>query len=271
MKNILFLFFLLSCSDDSFRKVEELDTFRIIAIEADAPEVAPGETSNLNLYLSDAKNPGRNITFDVKACVDPGIGRGADVSCDFDPSAFSSSLNVNTASLGAGAFNTGASPSIAIPVPSDILQGRTAAERFNGVGYIVIFSADIDGKEVTSFRRILVTSRPLAERNKNPAISRLELNGSVLGSNKPKKNDELSAIANAPEAYSVILSDGTTENRTETYRVAWYLSAGTVNKPKARIDVPVEYLDDPPADDLLVIAVVRDERGGVVVREVVIP
>ena len=271
MKYLLPLFLLFSCGDDSFRKVEELDAFRILAIEADTPEVAAGDVSNLNLYLSDPKSTGRNVTFDVKACVDPGIGRGADVSCDFDPGAFTDSLTVDTGTLGSGAFNTGRTSTLAITVPADILQNRSSLERFNGVGYIVIFTADIDGKEVKSFRRILVTSRPPGDRNNNPAISRLELNGSVLGAVKPKKNDDLSVIANAPENYSVILSDGSTENRAESYNVAWYLSSGTVNKPKAKVGVTVEYLDDPPADDLLVVAVVRDERGGVVVQEVVVP
>ena len=83
MKNLflLSLFLLMSCSDDKFNRVEELQGFRILGITATAPEVAPGGASTLQLIVSDLNGGGRTISGTTKSCIDPGISLGASVSC----------------------------------------------------------------------------------------------------------------------------------------------------------------------------------------------
>lgn len=268
MKYLFLLIFLMACGDDNFRKVEEIDGFRILAIEADDPETAPNTGTNIRLFISDPIGAGRNVSFDVVSCIDPGIGLGASVACDHDPAAVPSNVMINTAAL--GTLNTGLSANIPVNVPTDILNGRTTREKFNGVGYIVIFTTNVDGREIKAFKRISATDRP-GLLNQNPIISQIELNGAALGGTKPQKNDELNVIADTPETYSAILVDGSTETKIEKYQVAWFVSKGEISKPKVRIGEVVEYMSTPPTTTMLVIAVVRDDRGGVMIQSVAIP
>lgn len=268
MKLLLLLLLLAGCSNTDFPKVEEVIGFRIVAIEADNSEVAPGAATNVRLFIADPVGAGRTVNFTYEACIDPGVGVGAEVKCDHDASAASGNLNVDTSLL--GTMNTGATANVGVTVPATILAGRSSIEQFNGVGYLVIFTATVDGQEFKAFKRILGTNRG-GTLNTNPSITQVQLNGAVLAATKPQKSDALNVIADTPESYQAILVDGTTENREEEYQVAWYVSKGEFDKPKARVGESVEYRNNPPAGNMLVIAVLRDDRGGVDVQSVVIP
>lgn len=274
MKIIIYLslIFVISCSDDTFKKVERLENFRILGVLASSPEVAPGGTSNVQLFVSDVKGAGRSLTGTVEACIDPGISVGASVTCDHDPSKQTGSYTIDTindADLGAANLYTGlASATFTANVPATILVGRSTREENNGVAYIVIFRFSIDGESVEVFRRILVTTR--GTKNSNPTISSLALNGSAL-STKPLKDDKLTVSANAPETYDFISDQGATEIKSEKLEVAWYVSSGKFDKPKSDVGEEVKYGDDPPSDPLVLAVLVRDERGGLAVDRVVLP
>lgn len=272
MKTILFLSILLitACSDDKFRKVERLDGFRILGVFASASEVAAGGSSNLQLLISDTKGAGRTVSVTYEGCIDPGIGAGAPVTCAFDPNKISGSLSVNTGAgdLGAANLFTGLSSALAVTVPPTIFAGRSAREQANGVSYIVIFKATVDGLETTAFKRILASTRTI--KNANPSISSLNLNGGAFAA-KPIKDDAFSVSTDLPETYDVIQVDGASETILESYEVAWYVSSGEVDKPKAKATQSVKYKDDPPSDPLLIMAVLRDERGGLAYQRVLLP
>ncbi|MCE3014014.1 MAG: hypothetical protein LW878_13215 [Proteobacteria bacterium] len=253
-----------SCGDDTFRKVEQLDRFRILAIEASAPEVAPGGSSNLRLFVSDPKGPpaGREITGTLTTCIDPGIALGASVKCDHDPSRVTSSYTIDTRGADFTTnLGTGLSSSVSITVPGGIFTSRSSREQFNGVGYIAIFSFTVDGSEVTAFKRLIATTRTGANLNSNPSGASLLLNGAAFAGN-PQKGDRLSLSSAAAQSYDYINVDGSTEVKSEDLQVAWYISETELDAPKTKVGERVEILTEPPAQTYLIIGILRDERGG---------
>jgi hypothetical protein len=263
MRYLALLILCLSCGDTKFRKVEELRSLRILGIQADAPEVSPGTAVNLRLLVSDVNGTAGTLTGTYVTCIDPGISQGARVNCDHDPTATPAAVSVDmTALLPSASGRTGLSNEtfvVNIPAANVIFAGRDASVQANGVSYIALFTVG----EETAFKRILVSTRTAGDAanrpNENPTGSTLSLNGGAAA--LPSKGDDLAVTTSAPQAYRQIRVDGVTESRTERYEVAWYASEGEFDKPKARIDEESEFTGDSPPS--LVMAVIRDERGGI--------
>lgn len=256
----LFLFLLcLSCSDDNFRKVEKLETFRVLGVYAANPEVAPGATTTVQVLVSDVNGTDAVVNGTYEACIDPGISRGAPVTCDLDPAKITGPYNITFASLTPNAtLRTGLAGTLSVTVPATILSGRSATESFNGVGYIVIFRFTVGGTEQVSFKRIVaVSGRAL---NTNPTGSATFLNGNPLAT-APVDGDQLSVTTSAPETFDVINVDGSVETKTEEFEVAWYTSVGKFDKPKAFASESVEYQGETKTPSLI-LSIIRDERGG---------
>lgn len=272
---LLFSFFILlfvSCSNDKFKRVENLENFRILAITSTAPEVAPGGVSTLSLLLSDRKGGGRVISGTVKSCLDPGISLGADVSCDHDPQTITANYSIDTVNdvdLGAANLFTGlATNTVTVTVPATILIGRSDRDKFNGVAYLSIFSFRVDGTDVVAFKRTFATDR--GSFNSNPTINSMRLNDSPINT-KPLKGDKLSVSASTPQSFSYQTIEGGLESRTEKAEVAWYVSEGALSKSKASTSESVEYKTNEPSGTEVIIAIVRDDRGGVSYFREVLP
>jgi hypothetical protein len=261
---ILLPLLIFSCGDDSFKKVEALGNFRLLGILADSPEVDPNGDRfvDVQVLVSDIEGGGRTIQGTVQTCIDPGISFGAQVSCDHDPTSIPVNYDIdfqNDAGLGAANLYTGLTNILPVNVPANILNGRNSRDQFNGVGYIVIFKFTVDGKEEKAFKRIVGTNR--GALNQNPVISDLLLNGSTILA-FPTNGDDLLLTSNAPETYSYQTSDNVTEVRTEALQVAWYTSQGEFTLAKTNIDESTKYDSNPTSGASLVMAIVRDERGG---------
>lgn len=260
------LLILSSCGNDRLPKIEVLEGFRIIGIEASSPEVAPGGSSTLRLYVSDPQGGGRVINGSYLACVDPGISIGAAVDCSKVPGAVSGSYTIDTTTL-SGTLYTGFSGTMTANIPTSILTGRSVREQFNGVGYIVIFTFSVDGKTIRSFKRVLATNR--GSLNANPATPTILLNGSPLSS-VPREGDTVTVSGLSPETYQFQNVDGTTETRTEALEVAWFMSTGEVNRPKALAQESAEFTEA-PGPNFLILSAIRDGRGGFSVQQTYIP
>lgn len=262
------LFFVLSCGNDNLPKVEVLAGFRIIGISATNPEVAPGGASTLSLYISDPQGGGRVINGSYVACVDPGIALGAEASCSKDPSAVSGTYSIDTTVPDlANNLYTGFSGSLALTVPATILNLRPDRDKFNGVNYLAIFTFQVDGKTIKSFKRIVATNR--GSLNANPATPTILVNGGAIAS-VPREDDSLSVTGITPESYQFQNIDGTVENRQESLEIAWFVNSGEVNRPKALLGDEVEFTEA-PAGPFLILSVVRDGRGGFSVQRNYIP
>lgn len=250
---------LLSCGNDDFRKVEALNSFRVLGIYTADPEVSAAGPVNVQVIVSDVNGGGRTITGTWESCIDPGVALGAEVKCDHDPARDSGAYSVNTGTL--LEMNTGLGPAQAINVPAGILTGRSFRDRLNGVGYLVIFRFEVDGQVVEAFRRINVVDTALRALNTEPTGSALFLNGGAF-TNPPEKNARVSITTSAPESYLYRTAGGETETRSENYQVAWYVTQGEFDKPKSDIGDTVKFQGNTPTRPFLLLAIVRDERGG---------
>jgi hypothetical protein len=252
--NYLFLLFLcFACGGDNFTKVERLESFRVLGVAADLPEVSEGASVTVNVLISDINGATAILDGSFERCIDPGIARGAPVTCDLDPTKVSGNYDIPTGGL---SNRTGLGPNLTFAVPA-ILTGRSLADRLNGVGYIIIFTFAVDGKEYRAFKRILVSDRTV--KNTNPQISSIFVNGLAIGA-APLDGDRLSlTTVLGPESYDVITADGDLETRTENFEVAWYTSSGNFDRPKASSDERVKFQGDQPN---FIMVVIRDERGG---------
>ena len=274
MKTLLLISFILlsGCGDDKFSRVEELQGFRILGVIATAPEVAPNGMSDLQLIVSDQSGGGRVITGTTQSCIDPGISFGANVSCAHDPATVNGTYTIdmaNDADLGSANLYTGvAAQIVSVIVPATIFLGRSARSQFNGVGYITIFNFQVDGKNISTFKRVTATNRVA---NTNPSISDVFLNGSPLTTTKPDKDDKLKVAVSAPETYTFENVDGSQEVKTEEQAVAWYVSYGEFDKPKSEVEEDVKYLSNSPGSTMVVVTLVRDERGGIALQRIVLP
>jgi hypothetical protein len=270
---LIFLFSsLVGCGDEKLKKVEQLKEFRVLGVLASAPEVAPGGSSTLRLIVSDPNGGGRTLTGQVRLCIDPGIARGAFVSCDHDTSAVSTTYTIDTVNdvdLGAANLYTGqATATVTANVPATIHAGRSERDKFNGVGYIAIFTFDDNGRSVSVFKRVLATNR--AALNTNPTFSAINHNGAAITA-KPALNDPLSVTTSGAESYQLQNIDGSIETLTEEYEVAWYITSGELSNSKALATETIRYKSDPPATSLGMLVLVRDERGGLAFRREILP
>jgi hypothetical protein len=266
---VLTTFILASCSDSNFKRVETLSEFRVLAIQADKPEANPGDTVNLRLFISDSgQGAGRLIEGVVSFCRDPGVAYGADVDCSFDPDVIDDTFIVDTSTpdFVNNQFSAFSDP-LPVTVPANFLDQKSYLEKTNGLSFLAIFKFDLDGKNLKIFKRIIVTER--TSLNSNPTGGEVLVNESDFAG-AVSKGDNLEYQANSPETYSFINVDGTTELKEEEYSVAWYLSGGEVDlsKTNSREKTEITKLTEDP---LVIVAVLRDDRGGVEVQRLTVP
>jgi hypothetical protein len=263
---ILLLTVLLSCGDDNFRKVEKLSGFRVLGIKAvnliDPTKSEINDTNqniDLELIVSDVNGSGRSVTGEVVSCIDPGVGYGAEVSCDHAP-IIQPDLNFDFDDPGLGAIRayTGV-VSHTVSYPGGILIGKNTRDQFNGVAYLVIFTFNVDGETHKVFKRIIVTNR--GTLNSNPTAGNIQLNGANISA-FPQSGQELSIGSSVPETYTYRTVENIDETRTEEFQVAWYVSEGELSLSKTYIDEATEYEGSAPTGDSVVVAIVRDDRGG---------
>jgi hypothetical protein len=261
LNGILLLVLLLSCGDDNFRKVEKLSGFRVLGIKAANPEITESgaiQTVSLQLIVSDINGGGRTVNGQVVSCIDPGVGYGAEVSCDHDPTAGPVNFDIVFSSIGIGTLFTGIATHN-VSVPANIITLLGARDQFNGLAYLTVFTFEVDGETHKAFKRIVVTNR--TSLNSNPLSSNIQKNGIDIIA-FPQNGDELSVMANSPETYTYRTVENIDETRTEELQVAWYVSEGALSLSKTYIDEATEYEGSAPTGDSVVVAILRDDRGG---------
>jgi hypothetical protein len=260
---ILLLTVLLSCGDDNFRKVEKLSGFRVLGIKADQPEIMDsfdGTSVDLDIIVSYVNWNTQPVDVEAISCIDPGVGYGAEVNCDHDPSAIPTSFSFNFGSIGSASSFTGVI-NRSVNIPGNLLTGRSARDQFNGVAYLTIFIFEVDGETHKVFKRIVVTNR--GSLNSNPSADNIQLNGADISS-FPLNGDILSiSTLGLPETYTYRTVENIDETRTEEFQVAWYVSEGKLSRSKTYVGEETEY-DKSEATSIssVVVAIVRDERGG---------
>jgi hypothetical protein len=262
-----------ACSND-LPKPQVLDRLRVLALTANTPEVLPGATVTITPFVSDVRGAGRALSYAVEACRDPGLDFGAGVSCAHDTA--KQTVASTSVTLTAPRY-TQAVTSFNITVPATLFADALtdAVSQFNGANYLVIFTLTAaDGEVERVFRRIKVSGATKTTKNTNPSISGITTDAGVAVTTLPAAETTLlvTAPASAAESYTELNSDGSTETRTENLTVSWFASEGlpenaTVALARGNKYTPASTTTYSP----FLIAVLRDERGGVAISSPLTP
>ncbi|RYZ73551.1 MAG: hypothetical protein EOP09_01725 [Proteobacteria bacterium] len=268
---------LCSCGDDDLPKYELLDRFRVLAIQANTPEVSPGATVTLTPYLSDPSGQGRAIQYSVDGCVDLGVNLGAPPTCEGNPSRVPLVATTSTAGPGTAPHYTGAVSAVTLTVPQAALifanpasgGARSAVDQYNGVNYLVVFRYQAGDEVLQTFKRIIVSRRSVA--NANPVLTEIQFDGvSEAGASAPQTKTTLKSVvpAGSTETYSYQTTLGSLSQRSEELLVTWYASQGELLRTRTETEETNEYTPNatPGSSSTTFVAVLRDDRGGLAIR-----
>ena len=264
-------------NEDNMPKYQALGELRILTVVASAPEANPGDTVTFTPVLSDLNGNGRTINYAVQACIDPGVGNGADPEC---PNPDPTSIQTGTATIPAGASRTYTGPvtqfSLTMPDANTIFLNRSIVDQYNGVIYLVQYNISVpNGPAINSFLRVFVSTTAKPQKNQNPSIASVDLNGSPVPDTIPMPTSDANfrvvSAESSSEAYQDMQRDGSFVTRTEEMLNTWFVSDGEFDY--SRTIGSTENLWAPPgskpADRGVVIMVItRDGRGGAVFQKV---
>jgi hypothetical protein len=275
MKFLILLLLLFSCSRDEFKKYTKLKGLRVIAIVADTPQInetnfTPNATINLTPWISYPKGNGEEVNIKGTVCLDPGVGLGAKPVCD-NPDFILDEFDVDydTGLLTEDNFYTGAmTTSIPITISASqkllIDNNTTTNQRKNGVNFIVTMTVKAGKNKINTFRRISYTSR--SEVNTNPSFDDIVTSSGAELSTLPKgdKKLKLKNISDE-ESFIFINSNGEDISITEQFLTTWFVYRGDVFPSRTTTKTKLNY-DPPSSGKDIIVAVLRDGRGGVAAR-----
>lgn len=286
-KLILFITFFsfqmlqLSCSKNNFPKYSALDRLRILGITTPTPELQNPSSGTTNVsitpYISDIGGSG-DITLEVQSCLDPGVSLGATPSCSQAQYASSvqtitmSSASTATEGLFGNPERTGSPQSGAITVPlqipSQLLPLLPSYMQYNGVSYLITVKATASSGSISSFRRIVISTKT---PNNNPTISDLLLNNLSFTQRPTEGVYQLKlSTTDTPESYQFLTGNGDYKNLQEDYEISWFVSEGIMEVSRGFLSDDLDWSVTTPSlsppQKTVVVAVLRDGRGGTAVR-----
>jgi hypothetical protein len=298
VKRALFSLLLLTGCGAQFKPETLVDALRVLSITAEPPEVAPGESAQLDILQLDPSRPGGKTTVVWVGCEpDPiDFNRSAcnDTSALLQPTAFATfPPGVRILGFGNRAGYASARTLFDDLAPEDPVRSNGTSGPVLGVVIgeeVKPTSNDAELRElfgkierqeiqtVMSLTRVTVTER--AQKNRNPKLAALELDGVAVPKNAKLQLHAGAKVQLVPQAtedsretYSVILPSGPSE-RSETLVVSWYSSSGRFDQ--ARVDLakgqPTTFIvpgskeipEDPVPEKRTgtIWLVMRDGRGG---------
>jgi hypothetical protein len=239
----------------------------VLAIQAEPPEIAPGESADLRALVVDPA--GRAVTLEWAYCTEaPAIGTGTDVN----PDCITHESAPYLVPLGQGDTATVTMPMVQ---PTDLGLPDATDGFYLPVRMIARAGAD----QVTAIYRLRYALG--GPRNTNPSIADLlsgvaadGTGGVQLADGAQLQSGDTVAIRAAygpgsAEQYPVIdPSTMMVQMRTELLPTSWFIDAGKVDQETTGPERPVtnwaltERLPDALPAPLHVWAVVRDDRGG---------
>lgn len=264
---LLWMVILMACDTveiDAF----QLGPFRLIALVADQPEV-DGTTNNMvsiTPWISDVDAQGRNVSVNIVACPDPGIGQGAVPTCD-EELATTQQIDypdIDTSTLSEAPFS-GAAPAVTVNIPGGFLDELSAEQQFNGIDYIVSFVFTAGDETVSAFKRVLLSTRDTP--NTNPEIDAI-LADEDEAAQLQDGNVLTYTTVDEPQEYDRFDQNGEIETLTEEFLLTWFVYAGTTSLSRSEIDQEATFEIDPENDnEPFLFGVLRDGRGGLDVLE----
>ncbi|MGZ5278856.1 MAG: hypothetical protein ACXWC9_02875 [Pseudobdellovibrionaceae bacterium] len=262
-------FVLNGCMADNLPKYNRLESLRILALVATAPEVDAGGTTTITPILSDIVET-TSLTYEAIGCISL---TSVDTSCSGNPTALAiqaGTLNSGDMTPARSFTGTATAFTVLIPAAGVIFDQRSAQDQFNGISYLVTYSVrNSRGDSIQSFRRIVVSTKPLAEKNQNPVLNDVLANGAALTTTLPasqKLSMTPSFGAITTESYRVLTDSGSYRTDTEEVVTTWFSTDGELKyyRSVASEENTFTAPDALPAGrDAFLIAVTRDGRGGI--------
>jgi hypothetical protein len=253
-----------------------VDKLRILAIQSEPPEIAPGETAALRALLVD---PDETIEATVWVWCPGEVA--TDFGCPIDPSAFDPDLTPEElAERGVIGVEPFWAPTLT--AESAWLDGLDARGRLEGINVTVNAlalpgadagdtDAELDFNQLESaFKRVVVSEATTP--NHNPGIADFTVDGVVIGASTVAIVDrgeayELSVelAADAIETYVFVNSDDEVEERVELPYAEWFATAGSVEEDVTLHPfLPSTWIaPDESGEAGTWWVVLRDRRGGV--------
>ena len=255
---------------------------RVLAIQAEPPEILPGETASFDALIGQPSGEESLLVRTWCACptLDDGVGFG----CTLDPDL--GNLSSDTPDLDAllASGLIGVQPGWIDPVyqaPEDLLQPLDPLDRLEGL-YVVIQLVALEGDELNweeslldpgelavSYKRLIVSEA--STPNQNPTLEAFEVEGFSVAKEEtvaidPGQPYELAIriLDDSVETYEFVNSQGVVEERLEEPYVAWYTTGGTLLESVTLHPYTQADWISPKRSgiDGTWYAVVRDRRGG---------
>lgn len=277
--NVIFLIFFIGCTDSKLPKYTDLSELRVLTLIADQPEVDPGATVTITPIISDI-NETSGLNYEAYGCIDPGVSLGAKPSCDgLSTKSLLAQGSITTASNTDMAENfTGQAPSFSAAIPNAILMfaQRSAPDQFNGVSYLITYSlTNSTGKNVFSFKRIIVSNKSASDKNTNPTISNILSQGIALTNNtfpiSGKYTLQTEFSASTLQSFPYKLADESIETRQEEITTTWFITDGSLKYFRSTNEDSNEFTAPdslPLTRKSFLISVSRDSRGGVAIKRI---
>ena len=256
---------LTGCANKDLPDYFRLDKLRVLAIQADTPEVNPSSgpvTVNLKPVLSGVNGAQSALTYQLETCADPGVGYGIFPVCTQDP--LRPAAQTGSLTLPSPNYTGPVAETLTVSVPSYVFAGRNEQDKFNGVAYLVLLTVSSPNGEIArAFRRLVATTRtPL---NTNPTLTAIQVAGANITNSPGVAADLAAVIGTGAESYSVKILDGTLSPRKETLTISWFSAGGSFKF--SRTDSTSVNAWTPPAagttGPIFLYAIIRDDRGGV--------
>lgn len=253
-----------------------VDKLRILAIQVDPPELAPGETASVRALLVD---PDATVDSTVWSWCDEATV--SDFGCPVDPSVFSGDLTPQEL-LERGVIGIEPFWLPTITAQESWLDGLQGRDRLEGVNVTVNALAlpgadsvdpdfELDFNQLESgFKRVVVSEANTP--NNTPHIAEFTVDGVVVGTASTVQLDPgepyelgLELASDAIETYEFVNSSDEIEERVEQPYAEWFATGGTVDE-----DVTLHpflqstwIAPDQSGESGTWWAVLKDRRGGV--------
>lgn len=257
--------FIFSCGDD-FDKKSKLAGLRILALEADRPEINSASTVTISPLISFVGGGNTTLDYTWEACPDPGIDYGADISCKSSLVSLklSGSGSFSLASLTATS-NTGNATDLAISIPADAftyLGTLDSKTQYNGLNYLFIIKYSDSGSsaKTSAYKTIKLSTKPSGLLNTNPTAGNIQFGGGDISAYPSSEGSISVANLSASESYDYD-SDIGIQNLKEDMFVSWYSTTGEFLYN--RTDIGEKNTFTPSGTTGVILIVYRDGRGGV--------
>lgn len=262
-----------------------VDAVRVLAIEADPPQAAPGAMVQLRAWAVDARGDVLDHGYQFGFCRDAkavGENRVAAAGCvDGNVARLTGDAFERSALLPSDAcrsFGPLAGPNLRPRDPDDS-GGYYQPLRVEAAGAIAIALLRLDCPLPNLPIDASLALRDRARDNTNPELASVELEvAGAPGSFDAVPRDRdvvLRADIAAGSAESYVIFDpasASVQERAERLRLAWFVTAGTLDAAETAASDHADNTWHTPRDerDVRLWLVLRDDRGGVRVREEVL-